>query len=179
LGGEVFLDCSNLTSVTIGKGLGSIPDNEFFGCTSLSYITIPATVTNLGYYAFGESSLLGVFFLGNSPSVNPPSQGINYVGSAYYFPGTSGWTTNLGSQPTVLWNPLIQKSSSSFGVKTNHFGFTVTGNTNIPILIQASTTLTQPVWTTLQSSSLTNGSFSFSDPGLANKSADFYRVFYP
>jgi hypothetical protein len=59
------------------------------------------------------------------------------------------------------------------------FGVTVTGNTNIPIQLQACTNLTCPVWTPLTNASLTNGSFYYGEPVQSNCPARFYRVVFP
>ena len=51
-------------------------------------------------------------------------------------PGTTGWGTNFGGLPTVLWflpNLLILINSPSSGVHTNKFGFIISWATNIPL----------------------------------------------
>jgi hypothetical protein len=79
----------------------------------------------------------------------------------------------------VLWNPLIQTSDGSFGVQNNQFGFNFTGTTNIPVEVEACTNLANPVWTTLQSLTLTNGLVYFSEPLQTNSSGRFYRISAP
>ena len=46
-----FLGCTSLTSVTIPDSVTSIKSKAFFNCTSLKSVTIPASVTNIGDYA--------------------------------------------------------------------------------------------------------------------------------
>ena len=48
-----FLCCTSLTSVTIPDSVTSIKSKAFFNCTSLKSVTIPASVTNIGDYALG------------------------------------------------------------------------------------------------------------------------------
>ena len=48
-----FLGCTSLTSVTIPDSVTSIKSKAFFNCTSLKSVTIPASVTNIGDYALG------------------------------------------------------------------------------------------------------------------------------
>ena len=48
-----FLCCTSLTSVTIPDSVTSIKSKAFFKCTSLKSVTIPASVTNIGDYALG------------------------------------------------------------------------------------------------------------------------------
>jgi hypothetical protein len=101
--------------------------------------------------------------------------------TVYYLPGTTGWiafSTDTGLTP-VLWNPLIQTGDGSFGVRSNQFGFNITGTTNIPIVVEACTNLANPVWTPLQTVTLTNGSFYFSDPQWTNYPSRYFRISSP
>jgi len=56
--GYTFYGCTSLTSVTIGNGVTSIGDSAFYGCTSLSSVTIPDGVTSIGTWAFGGCTSL-------------------------------------------------------------------------------------------------------------------------
>jgi len=91
-------------------------------------------------------------------------------------PGTTGWSSTFAGLPALLWNPLIQTGDGSFGVQNYQFGFNITGTANIPIVVEASPSLAGPVWTPLQTLTLTNGSFFFSEPFQPNLSARFYRI---
>jgi hypothetical protein len=94
----------------------------------------------------------------------------------YYLPATSGWSNSFDGVPAVLWNPVIQTGDGSFGVRNNQFGFNITGTTNIPIVVEASTSLASPVWTALQSLTLTNGTCYFSEPFQPGSSGRYYRI---
>ena len=48
----VFGDCSNLKTVNIGNQVKTIPAYAFYGCTGLTEVTIPNSVTSIGYDAF-------------------------------------------------------------------------------------------------------------------------------
>ena len=52
IGRNAFLDCYQLTSVTIGNSVTSIGYRAFDGCASLASITIPDSVTTIGDSAF-------------------------------------------------------------------------------------------------------------------------------
>jgi hypothetical protein len=79
----------------------------------------------------------------------------------------------------VLWNPLIQTTGASFGRQSNHFGFYITGTTNIPLVVEACANLSNPVWTGLKTVTLTNGLFYFSDSQWSNYPGRYYCVTAP
>jgi len=91
-------------------------------------------------------------------------------------PGTTGWSTRFGGCPTVLWNPQVQNSDASFGVRTNQFGFTIIGTSGLVIVVEACTNLANPTWSPVGTNTLTGGSSYFSDPLWTNYSARFYRL---
>jgi len=206
IGFNAFHGCSNLTSITLPSGVGYIGQNAFTW-TKLARIAIPDATTNIDAWAFqnlptltnvvvgsgvatiGEgafnnvsviTNVAGFFFKGNAPTA---AMGPNIFagynqGTVYYLPGTTGWGTNFGGLPAVLWNPRANTTDSHFGVLTNRFGFDITGTTNIPIVVEASGNLTIG-WTPLFSGNLTNGSVYFSDPQWINYSNRFYRIRSP
>ena len=51
-----FEGCSGLTSITIPSSITSIGDNCFYGCDGLTSITIPSSVTSLGDNCFLDCS---------------------------------------------------------------------------------------------------------------------------
>jgi hypothetical protein len=180
IGEYAFQFCTSLTSVTIPNSVTSSGDYAFEYCTSLSSVTIGSSVTNMGLGAFRNCiSLTQVYFQGNAPSV-----GFNvflYAGNVtvYYLPGTTGWGTTFGGRPAVLWNPLVATSDASFGVRTNRFGFTITGTADILLVVEATTNLASPAWIPVGTNTLTGGSSYFSDPQWTNHPARFYRLRSP
>ncbi|MGH7967723.1 MAG: PKD domain-containing protein, partial [Limisphaerales bacterium] len=74
--------------------------NDLF--TTAITVTIPASVTNIGDYAFEFNySLASVYFGGNAPSAGlHVFFGDNVRGvtpTAYYLPGATGWSTTIGA----------------------------------------------------------------------------------
>jgi hypothetical protein len=169
-----------MTNITIPNSVTSIGSSAFDTCTSLINVTIGNSVTNIGEFCFDFcTSLKGVYFDGRVPSIGSyVFQSANNV-TVYYLPGTMGWGATFAGRPAVLWNPQAQTGDASFGVRNNQFGFTITGTTNIPIVLEASSTLASPTWTSLQNCTLTNGSIYFSDPQWTNYPARFYRIRSP
>ena len=60
IGYSAFLECIELTSVTIPTSVKSIGDYAFWDCPSLTSITIPANVTTIGWDAFYACSALSI-----------------------------------------------------------------------------------------------------------------------
>ena len=52
-----FTNCNNLTSVDLGS-CQKLGERAFFGCTSLKKITLPATITNLGWECFDGTTIV-------------------------------------------------------------------------------------------------------------------------
>ena len=129
-------------SYTIPNSVTSIGDIAFGGCSSLTSITIGNSVTSIGYYEFTScTSLTGVYFQGNAPSFGLGVFEGDTNATVYYLPGTTGWGATFAGRPAVLWNPRVRTSDASFGVRTNRFGFTITGTADIPIVVEAATNL--------------------------------------
>lgn len=182
-----------LTNVIIGAQVVTIGSYAFAACTSLASITIPKSVTNFGSGAFVFcANLSSVYFQGNAPSANssvffhwsglpifPPLYEPPTPTTIYYLPGTTGWGTTFGGQPTVLWNPEAQTSGASFGVRTNCFGFNITGASNLIVVVEATTNLSNPGWQPVQTNTLTTGSAYFSDSEWTNYPSRFYRLRSP
>ena len=177
LAGGAFGYCGGLTNITLSSSLISLENSPFTGCFNLASVLISDSVTSIGYFSFQKCPrLTGVYFQGNCPGrtvVSVFEGGTNLT--LYYLPGTTGWSATYGGRPTALWNPQPQ----SVGLKSNVFGFTITGTTNIPIVVEASANIATASWIALQTCTLTNGSIYFSDPAWTNYPARFYRIRSP
>jgi hypothetical protein len=89
------------------------------------------------------------------------------------------WGLTFAGVPAVLWNPQAQTGDGSFGVRTNRFGFNITGTSNLVVVVEACTDLANPAWSPVGTNTLTGGSSYFSDPQWTNYPARFYRLRSP
>jgi hypothetical protein len=164
---------------TIPDNVTSIGDGAFSG-SSLTSVAIPKSVTSIGDYTFyGCQSLTSLHFEGNAPSVGGTNVFVVDNATIYYLPGTVGWGSTFAGRPTALWTlpyPLILTDNPNFGVRSNQFGFTVSWATNLNVVVEAATDLAQPIWSPVQTITLTSGSFYFTDSQWKNYPSRFYRV---
>ncbi len=181
IGASAFCSCSSLASVTIPGSVTNIGDDAFEYCTSLINATIANAVNSIGEYAFWDcSSPASVYFQGNAP----PTLGAAVFYSsnnvtAFYLPGATGWSNAFAGVPAVLWNPLVQAGGASFGVQNNRFGFNIPNTANLTVVVEACTNLASPIWSPLQTVTLTNGLFHFSEPMQINSSGRYYGLGMP
>jgi len=155
-----FLNVTNLTSVTIGTNVTIIQQFAFAGCTSLTNVN----------------------FLGNAPGTDLTVFSGDNNATAYYLPGTTGWASTFDGIPAVLLNPPtphVPTTDGSFGVKTNLFGFDITGTNNQTVVVLATTNLAGNVWTPIQTNIISGNAVYFSDPQWTNYHTRFYRVRSP
>jgi hypothetical protein len=186
-GGAVTIPSTiNGLPVTI---IGGVAANAFAGSIGLVSVTIPSSVSQIGWQAFvGCSALTNVFFLGNAPDADPG--GSVFLGdpnaTVYYLPGTTGWDwqpfgrpplgyPNYEYLPAVLWNPRAQSPA----LRSGQFSFDITGTPDIPIVIEAATNLTNGAWVPLQTGLLSGGLLHFTDPSWTSFPARFYRIRWP
>lgn len=84
-----------------------------------------------------------------------------------------------GSFIAPLPNPRVQTGDARFGVRTNRFGFTITGPHGLAVVVEASTNLAKPTWSPVQTNILNSGSAYFSDPQWTNFPTRFYQLRLP
>ena len=183
-----------LTGYTGSGGTVVIPDTiyglkvtvisgTFFNNTNLTSVTIGTNVTTIQQFAFaGCTSLTNVNFLGNAPGTDLTVFSGDNNATAYYLPGATGWSSTFDGIPAVLLNPPtphVPTTDGSFGVKTNLFGFDITGTNNQTVVVLATTNLAGNVWTPIQTNIISGNAVYFSDPQWTNYHTRFYRVRSP
>ena len=152
----------------------------FAGCASLSSITIPNSVLSIRDKAFYDcTSLKSVYFGGKAPSVGLLVFSDDNTATIYYLPQTTGWSSTFSGRPAVLWNPQAPTTDPNFGVRADQFGFTITGTAGLVIVIEATPSLTDPVWTPVGTNTLARGSSLFNDPQWVSYPTRIYRFRSP
>ena len=73
IGFRAFYGCSGLTTITIPNSVTSIEVSAFYGCRGLTSITIPNSVTSIGVSAFYGCSGLTSITIPNSVTIIEPS----------------------------------------------------------------------------------------------------------
>ena len=103
-----FSECSSLTSITIPNSITSIGYYAFYGCSSLTSITIPNSVTSIGEDAFRGCSSLESITL---PFVGNTLNGTTNTHFGYIF-GASSYSYNDNYVSTSLKEVIITGGTS-------------------------------------------------------------------
>jgi hypothetical protein len=181
VGAFAFENCSRLSNVVIGNSVTNIGAGAFDSC-DFSSVVIPGSVTGLSEFAFEDClNLTSLYFMGDAPGTDQTVFYSDTNTTAYYLPGTTGWGnfSAITGLPVVLWNPQVQTGDGSFGVQNNQFGFNISGSSNLVIIVEACTDLSNPMWQPIQTNTLTSGVSYFSDPQWTNYPGRFYRLCAP
>jgi hypothetical protein len=151
---------------------------------------MPCRINSIGNNAFAYCFALStVYFSGNAPNVGSDAFYETDFGSgitAYYLPGTTGWTafsSVLGPSlaASTFWylaNPEIISFGPSFGVQNAQFGFIISWATNATLIVEASSNLSNPIWLPISTNTVTalNGIANFADPQWSSFPTRFYRL---
>ena len=87
-----------------------------------------------------------------------------------------GWSSTFGGSPALLWNPGDPSRRNQLWCASGTVWVQYHRHDKHPdCVVEASENLTNPVWLPLQSVTLTNAIYYFSDPG-QNAASRFYRI---
>ena len=180
IGQGAFSGCG-FSSIAIPNGVTKVQLDTFYNCTSLTNVVIPNTVSVIEHGAFENcSGVTGFYFFGSAPSVADSSVFLgDDKATIYYLPGNMGWSGTYAGHATAPWvlpYPVILTTASNFGIQSNNFGFRMSWATNATVVVEASTTLSNPFWSPVNTNTLTQGWADSNDAEWTNSSARFYRV---
>jgi len=74
---------------------------------------------------------------------------------------------------------VILTTAPNFGIQADGFGFRISWATNVPVVVEASTTLANPLWSPVSTNTLADGWIYFSDAEWIDYPTRFYRVRSP
>lgn len=164
-----------LTSVTIPDSLTNIGDYAFEICANMTNVTISDNVTSIGDQAFAWCyGLTSVYFKGNAPTAYSSAFYSVPNATVYYLPGTTGWSTNFDGCSATIWRPQLSGSS----ISSNQFSFDINWVSGMAVVVEASTNLPASAWLPLQSNTLTADSSLFCDSQSPIYRSRFYRVIW-
>jgi hypothetical protein len=145
----------------------------FYGCASLTSITIPTSVSNIEYEAFANCpALTRIVFLGNPPGYDTTSF-LNSSPTVYYVAGTTGWEATFSSLTTMQLN---QPSIQSFVLNANgNTHLTWTSMQGFVYEIQSTDGLDNP-FVTRSTRTATNTLEMWNESDVSMPSKRFYRV---
>src|ERR1035437_2342899 len=124
-------------SYTVSNGIIRLGSAAFSGCSNLTRITIPTSVTNVGNATFANCSHAGIYFAGNAPGITSSGSGgillpspSRTFGSSfynpnaeavYYLPGTTGWSATFDGLTAYLWATPYVCTSGGNSITINGF----------------------------------------------------------
>ena len=119
IGNFAFDGCSGLTSVTIPNSVTSIRSEAFRGCSNLTSVTIPNSVTRIGSHTFYQCSGLTSVTIPNSVTSIED----------YAFAGCSGLTDvySLIKEPFAINQNVFQNKVNSTYIFTDATIYVLTG----------------------------------------------------
>ncbi len=137
IGDSAFIDCTNLTSVTIPNSVTTIDDFAFDGCTNLASMIIGNNVTTIGKYAFVHcSSLIRVSIPASVTTIGDGAFSSNTLIYCNRNTAAHTWVQENG-RPFVLKDGTDEESivggkvgeiTWSLDKRTGHLMFTGNGN---------------------------------------------------
>src|SRR5579859_1736661 len=126
IGSNAFYQCNSLTYISIPNTVTNISDSAFSGCSNLTVAVIPTSVGSVGDFVFADcTSLGGIYFLGSAPTVGSGVFSGDTNAAVYYLLGTTGWGATFGGLQTVQLN--VPYSYTNYSGTISITGYTGSG----------------------------------------------------
>ena len=155
------------------------------GQTSTAIMTISnegnavLTVASIDYPEGFSGAWSGIIAAGSSTNLTvtfSPSALITYSGTTTINSDKTSGENTIGVSGTgAIWRPTAE-CDESFGVQGSQFGFNISWATGRVVVVDACTNLAVPIWTPLQTNTLTDGLSYFGDSEWTNHIGRFYRI---
>jgi hypothetical protein len=165
---------------TVPPTVTALRDYSFQDTAGLTSVALPGSVTRLGSQAFANCpNLTTVSIEGEAPAADASVFAGDAKATVYYFPGAVNWEAAWAGRPTALWNPQMPTADPGFGVRQGVFGFTITGSSNLVLVVEACTNLAGGSWSPVGTNTLTEGVSHFGDREWTDSASRFYRLRSP
>jgi hypothetical protein len=150
------------------------PVSQTASLNSNATMSVTASGTGLAYqWYFNSNSIAGatnaVLALTNLQLAQSGQYGVTCSNAAAV-------VASANATLTVTQSPQILTSAATFGIRTNRFGFAVAGYSNLVVVIEACTNLSNANWIALQTNTLGTNTWYFNDNGWTNYRNRYYRV---
>ena len=181
LGASAFAECASLCRISIPDGVTQIHQGTFDQCLHLQEVTFGRGLSEIASLAFSACwELDRAYFRGEACTLSYSS--FPYPKPVlYYLPSAAGWPVPPSpwhGYSTAYWLPEVLADSPPT-VQDGTCRFTVGWTEGQSVVVEACTDLDDPVWVPLDSRTLEDCGFLFSDSEAAGHSNRFYRLRSP
>ena len=125
----LFLGCSGLTSVVIPNSVSKISVNAFSGCSALTSVSIPNSVTSISSSAFQLCSSLVSVIIPNS---------VTEIGSSAFYDCNRMTTVTIGNSVSSIGSSAFQKCHDLTSIKVESGNLQYDSRDNCNAIIETS-----------------------------------------